>query len=474
MAKLRDFQPDAVPRRVSVLFTVRESDENDRSLFAGMAEQTLIPYRQDPWIAALLVVGLAPLDADESFWLRVEMPEGVRMVEVAVTRLRLHGTTVLRFQTGPYVHLWAMSSAAKENVDGDNSFTELWVAQVRELMPQVIATASITRLVRSVAEGGLVTNVVSKYVDQLWFGGYHLIELTGPSAQWGLQAFSQMASGAAAERDAIVARTVTGRMGRARGGLWPYGKSHVPFGYAFDERARCLLPDPSLRERVRAMLEILGNQDSAPSVLIDRLAELQIPNRRQSNPGLLAYSTAARTNPRSVIDSLLGWASLWVTGQVLYAFACPYRGVKELNGAPVVTSPDRPQDHGEMQVLLTPGVPEGGWAEPDVLHAFAQAALARKAALSGRARAGLNRPLHQSIAERALDVELLLVARNYGRKTRGDGGVVRKRGTVGVAPFSGFSWSDERGLYEIKVAKSTYKLERRAWLELPIDGGVSR
>ncbi|NTW42446.1 MAG: hypothetical protein HGA44_21660, partial [Cellulomonadaceae bacterium] len=353
LAKLRDYQPDPIPGRISVLFTVRESDENNRGMFAGMAEQTLIPYRQDPWIDALLKVGLQPLDAEESFWLRVELPEGIRMVEVAVTRLRLHGTTVVRFQTGPYMHLWAMSSAAKENSDGENSFTELWVEQVRELAPVVVAAASISRLVRSVAEGGLVTNVVSKFVDQLWLGGFHLIELAGPSAQWGQQAFTQMASGAAAERDAIVTRTVTGRVGRARGGLWPYGKGNVPFGYAFEERARCLVPVVGLRERVREMLFVLGDQDSAPSVIIDRLAPLEIPNRRLGNPGMLAYSLAARVNPRSVVDSLLGWASLWVTGQLLYTFACPYRGIKELNGAPVVTHPDKPHDRGEMQVLLT-------------------------------------------------------------------------------------------------------------------------
>lgn len=468
-AKLREGQPDPVPGRVPVMFTVRESDEGNRSAFANMVDQTYVPWRRDPWIAALMAVELAPMEAAEAFAVSVDLEGEVRRSDVAVERLERSGATVVRFRTGPYAHVWSMSSAAKENADGDNDFTRVFVDCVREWKPQVMVIAAVSRLVRSVAEGGLVTNAVVKLVDQVWVGGYQFLELVGANSEFGVATFSQQAAAAASERTAIVNRTVAGRVGRARGGRWPYGRVTVPFGYDLDPRTRALYPssDPKVRGRVRAMLLVLG-AGATPALTIERLAPLRIPNRHLGREGLLLEQEQAKRNPRALIDGLLSWAPLWVLGEHLYRFACPVRGVQEWNGVPVVSDPNDPRDRGEMQLLLVPGVPEGGWAEPAVLDRFAQIAVESSGALG----ADVGRPLHSSIVEQSGDPELLRQVGRAGRKGSRMRSGPRARGTELVAPFSGFSWEDGGGLHELKVANSWYRIERRGWV--PAGEGVGR
>lgn len=470
LAKLRDWQPDAVEGRLPVLFNVRESDEKNRSLFANMVDQSYVPYRDDPWIAALLAVGLAPLDAEDTFAVQVASREGVQRVEVSVTRIRRGSSTIVYFRTGPYGHAWAMSSAAKENAEGDNDFTQMLIERVKSLRPQVLVVQAISRLARSVGEGSLVVSAVVKSVDQVWVGGYNLMEMTGPNASYGKQALSRQVEFAANERDSIVSRTLAGRVGRARAGAWPFGKSAVPFGYELEPRSRRLVAVAGVRERVREMLLALG-EDSAPSVIIDQLAALQVPARRPRSSQLLAYQTQARDNPRAVVDGLLSWAPVWVNGEYLYRWACPYPGLVEFNGAPVVSIPDD-RDNGEIQVLLHVEVPEGGWAEDAVLRRVAEMAKLRSAAQVASDSLVAERPLHASIEAQSVDPDLLRAVQGAHRKgeRRAQAGP-RKRGTPKVAPFSGFSWWDEGAHYELKVAKNGYEVVRRARTHEPEASG---
>src|SRR6478735_9326553 len=201
--------------RPLALINTRESDEHNRLLFDGMREQTYAMLSDIPAVAAVQKLGLAPLDPGrESIVVRAEGPFGVVEREVVIHRLQVGSTRAILFGFMGYYHLWSPWQAAR------------------------LQTAMFDN----------VDKVSTGVAD------FHL---TGPNAQTGLVLFSTLAMAAAMERDWIVQRTLTGRVWRASQGRWPFGKVAVPFGYKWDAKKRCPVPDRKCRKSVRAMMMIL-------------------------------------------------------------------------------------------------------------------------------------------------------------------------------------------------------------------------
>ena len=457
---LRGDQPTPVKDRPAAMFEVRESDHQDQLLFAAMLEQTYQPFRANPWVAAVLDARMAPMRATGSHTFSVRFDDGeTYKIEVLIERIRRGRTLVVRFQLGPIVHLWSMSSAASTNADGDNDFTSILVENVRSLRPQVLIAANISRLVRSDQEGGLLLKVLPDHVDEIW-AGPQVMKLVGEGSEYGRMMFSVLGAVASMERNWIVMRLMTGRIAAWRRGEWLYGRTTVPFGYRIDERR--LVPVPELREQVRSMLLILGD-DAPPSLTIRRLADQEVPMLRGSSKRLLAQSARARNNPRALVDSFLAWSPLWVAGEYVWRFTSPMKDVQQFVGIPVMHADDARSDRGEVQLLMTPGVPEGGWAEQEVLDRVALVASKRFAQRLDSKEREPDRPLGEHVRSQSSRPDLhdaMLSINNENRRppVRNP----RRRGTRTVAAFSGYSWVDDTGHYELKVAPhERYQIVRR-------------
>lgn len=442
-------QSPTTPGRTAAAFEVRESDQYDRLLFDGMRQQTYEPYRDNPWVRAVLDEGMAPMTAKGShpFTVRFHSGEVVKL-DVLIERIHRGRTTVIRFQVGPYVHLWSMASAASSNAEGDNDFTGVFIEDIKVTRPQILVAANISRLVRSDQEGGLLLKVLPDHVDEIW-AGQAALKLVGEGSEYGRMMFSVLGAVAAMERNWIVTRMMTGRVAAWRRGEWLFGKTTVPFGYRLDGKR--LVPDPELRDRVRDMLLVLGD-DVAPSLTVRRLADLDVPTFRPRSKTSLATSVRARNNPRAVVDSYLAWVPLWVAGEYVWRFTSPMRGVQEFAGAPVVHGDAQRLGRGEVQLLMTPGVPDGGWASQDILDRVALVARDRFAEqVDGKEREA-ELPLAEMVRSQSSAPDLhdaMLGVNNTSRRPPVHS--PRKRGTKTTAPFSGFSWTDQSGAYEIKV-----------------------
>ena len=453
-------QPPTSPGRTIAMFEVRESDQHDHLLFDGMRQQTYEPYRDNPWVRAVLAAGLAPLRASGTHAFTVRFDDGTSIrLEVLIEQITRGRTSVTRFQVGPYVHLWSMASAASMNTDGDNDFTSVLIDEVRSTRPQLVIAANISRLVRSDQEGGLLLKVLPDHVDEVWAGPV-VLKLVGEGSEYGRMLFSVLGAVAAMERNWIVTRMMAGRIAAWRRGEWLFGETTTPFGYRLEDRR--LVPVPELRDQVRQMLLLLGD-DVAPSLTVRRLADLDVPTFRRSSSKVIGDSTRARNNPRALVDSFLAWVPLWVAGEYIWRFTSPMKGVREFAGAPVVYADGHSAGSGEVQLLMTPGVPPGGWAEQDVLDRVALAARTRFGSqLATRSREP-EMPLAQAVRCRSTDPDLheaVLGVNNEGRRppVRNP----RRRGTRTAALFSGYGWGDGVGTYELKVhPHGRYAIVRR-------------
>ncbi|WP_182111677.1 recombinase family protein [Actinotalea sp. JY-7876] len=453
--------PVPVNGRIRALFEVRESDESNELLFDAMREQTYQPYQSNPWVAAVLDAGMAPMHAKGSYTFRVRFPSGeVLELVVLIQRLVRGRTTVIRFQVGPFLHLWSMASAAKANAAGDNDFTQVLLDEVRQARPQTLVAANVSRLVRSDQEGGLLLKVLPDHVDQICAGPLTM-KLVGENSEYGRMQFAVLGAMASMERNWIVTRLMTGRIAAGRRGEWLFGKTTVPFGYRLDGKR--LVPVPELAGRVRQLLLVLGD-DVSPALTVRRLAEDAVPMKRPRDDRTVGESARARNNPRALVDSFLAWVPLWVTGEYVWRFSSPLKGIETFAGAPVVYDDANPLARGEVQVLMTPGVPEGGWAEQALLERVAEVARRRFADQVHAQERSPDRPLADAVRAGSMAGDLheaVLGPNNEHRRPAVHN--PRRRGTKTLAAFSGYGWQEGNNAYELLVAPhGRYKIVERA------------
>lgn len=466
---LRTEQPPPVEGRIAAMFEVRESDYNNELLFEAMIEQTYAPYRHNPWVAAVLEPKLDVMHAENSFTFRVRLNDDTVVDhEVLIERFRRPRATLVRFQLGPFVHVWSMSSAATSNPRGDNDFTLLLIQEVERVKPQVLIAANISRLVRSDQEGGLLLNKLPRSVDQVWAGS-QILKLVGDGSEYGRMQFSILGSMASMEHTWLVTRMMAGKVAAWQRGQWLYGRNSVPFGYTLTPDRR-LVPDVELRDKVREMLLILG-ADEAPLLTIHRLTELGV--RLKSNNKPRRSTRASAGNPRRAVDRLLSLAPLYIAGERLWRTTFALKGTKELMGVPLVFAPGDTSGRGELQLLLTPGVPEGGWAEPAVLDQLALVALQRRAERERVTPHHKPLPVAVHVREASASAELHEVRTLASERTQPSS--PRRRGTHTVAAFSGYAWHNDLGSFEIKrAAHNEYGITRDALpaprLACPADG----
>ncbi|KRF45096.1 hypothetical protein ASH01_14330 [Terrabacter sp. Soil811] len=496
--------------RVLRLFVNRESDEQDRLMFEGMTAQTYQPYADDPRVAPVLALGLEPLDSRGS--ITMTGTDG-KTETVLVERITRGRTVAVLFSYRGYWHLWSMASAATETEAGLNEFTQILIEVIERLHPIELVAANVSRLVRSDHQANLLQAAMYRRVDVV-VAGHVRFEFSGPNSHVGRLLFAVLAMMAAMERDWIVQRVTAGTIARWRRGLWPRGKQFVPFGYALTDDG-VLLPRPELRANVRQMMLVLSS-DGAPSEKQQQLARLGVMTQRGKR-GARQSTVDALSDPVALERRLNACAAIWIQGEYLYRHRNPFRELSDMAGVPiqrydagtvadmrremgqtaladalnpagpavqmlraeldadVLTHPDghgssrnEPagiHDSGELQMLCRVPVPEGGWAEPEVLDRYAAYVqrLARDAIRDRPTRRP--RPLSKDVEADSVNPSLhmhmlpsTVMRTGAWTKTTGRGPAQAR---AHIAPLTGRRWSDDQYDYEINIAANNKYAVRR-------------
>jgi hypothetical protein len=155
---------------------------------------------------------------------------------------------------------------------------------------------------------------------------------------------------------------------------------------------------------------------------------------------------------------------VWCAGEYLLRVECGFDGLNEIAGVPIVRRPG--ETSGEIQLLCTVDVPEGGWAEPEILSAFARTAMD----LSVRSvRAGVQapRPLNDKVV--AQSSAPVLLARILSSSRMADLSPTQtwirdaSRQRELNLPFSGRRWISEDHLYETQISSNELELNIFRW-----------
>ncbi|GAB3868928.1 hypothetical protein GCM10028801_45560 [Nocardioides maradonensis] len=451
------------PARAQNLFIVRESDEWDMELFNTMRQQTYFPHRDIPEIDAVLRAGLAPFHGD-SFTVEFRAPGAKpRQETVIVEHLTRGACKAILFHYRGQWHLWSQASAVKANKGEINGFTGILIDTVLRLRPVNVYAAYFSRLIRSHEQGMRLQAELIGNVDTVWAGEL-AFAFTGINRDIGQMMFSMFAWIASMERDWIVRRLLAGRIAKWRRHEWPFGHGTIPFGYMLDSATRQLVPDPGQREAVREMLLILCNEQLPTSEAMRQLSRAGVTSMRKHRRLGVRTPAAAIQASDSFINGLYAWAPLWVHGEYLWRMTNVFPDHDEISGVPIVRAPGDATDVGELQMLYRVPVPEGGWAEPEILTAFGEAAVARTRALLGKGSTA-ERPLSEAVSEESKAPRLLAQLLSADNARNLDAAAARRRERArskrSIAPLAGRSWLDDDWHYELQVSsRSAYRLVR--------------
>lgn len=272
-------------------------------------------------------------------------------------------------------YFYFMGSAAKANTErGENLFTLRLTELIETLRPHQLHVASFTRLVRSLVLHAPLLDVCKRYRVTICHPEGTIEPWTpGGEAMWAfLSLFAAM------ERNEIVARNLVGIVSAASRGGAPFSASSLPLGYRMEGKQ--VVPDPAMKPVVEQMLVLLADRTLPHAEAAKRIGALGLSRpaitRLHGEDATLADATDAKTT----IRSLLKWSELYETGVWELRRSNPLPGLDQIGDIDVER--DGPGDHGTLKIPFTWGLPDGGWAPPEVFAAL------RDRIASDRERAG--------------------------------------------------------------------------------------
>jgi hypothetical protein len=376
--------------RVEHLIVARGSDYSDLPLLEGMIYQTVeridVPGRD-----RILKLGIDPVRNPTDF--------GAEVIDKG-------GSTAVLFSVEGTLCLYSRGSAAKDETDeGDNGFRDILTAIINDYKPVNIYVATFSRLVRSLRHSSGIQAAIESAQSTLHYGYGESLNFNNQSApfQWGmLVAFATM------ERVEQVNRLMLDRVGKHRQHKWLSGPQNVPMGYIVDRdnhitidtrpgvavavhKVIRLMCDPSISYREIALaagaigVNAPGKRrgevwtynpdwewDGTPYVpAAQRSPEDAIavmPRAPGSNKGSIKTLSDYAT-PESIGKRLVETLPTWTSGVIHSAYANPLPNITHYAEYPVRLDPDGIH---RVHFNYEPGVPDGGWADPDTL-ALAQA-----------------------------------------------------------------------------------------------------
>ena len=336
--------------RIKHLVVVRESPQYGYLLLAGMIGQTigrllhLLPGADE-----VLAAGIGPVRGSGPF----------RTFEY-----RKHGTTAVMFEHKGVLYLYSLGSAAKANInDQENAFVELLIDVLEHYRPHNVYVATFSRLVRSTEFAGRLQRAMNSCVDVIHSGDQQI----RPKTTDGKIMWSMLALMADMERDLIVQRLFAGMCNVYERGHWVLNDEAVPPGYVLDPVTRTVSPDESLVEPVRLLLTMMADPTMTARRVIDAAGEagLTSPTVKRLHGVDATFADIVRAD--SKLASLVDWIETYATGKVVITHPNAFPGATSFGSLTVEgansTSP------GVVRFEYDWGLPEGGWAPPEVLEA---------------------------------------------------------------------------------------------------------
>ena len=345
--------------RVADLVLVRENDQDDRLMMLLMLERTMLGCRDVTGTARALEAGLGPFDDPRAFGAELRRTKKHRMV-----LFELDGT----------LFLYAMGSAAALEAGSlDNDYVDFLIEIINLYRPRRIHLEGVTRLLRGSTMAGQLSAALSRSGSVLQAGGGLAIDVTSPSGMMQYQVLVMVSS---FERDHIVMRTTAGAVALAARGGCPFAPQDLPPGYVIN--GGVVRPDPAQVPFVRQLLQVLGQHLTAREKAT-ALSALGLTMRH-----LAAGRDVAHTrDPKSLIRTLERWLPLYQTGIYVQRRDNPFPGVERIGTAAVVREHDG--DAGHIELRFAWGLPDGGWADPEVLAAALDQVHQRKQKCGGQA-----------------------------------------------------------------------------------------
>jgi hypothetical protein len=328
--------------RIDNLLVVRESDEGAKLLMEVMIQRTCLLRPDIPGCREMAAAGLDPL----------LHPDRYGASEVRKGRNR----SVLFTRDGTMFFFWMGSAASINTPEGENLFSNYLVEVIRRFRPRSLYVAAFTRLVRS----GALSKDLGRVCQELRVTIHYPGGTIEPWTPMGEALWAFQTTFASMERNEIVNRNLLGMIASGMRGGCPFGPKGLPPGYLLDkDRVR---PVESMRTEVGRMLLILADPTLSYTEAAARLGECGI--RRP----LLAFGSdlnaADARDPATVIRSLLKWTDLYETGTWTMQRKNPLPGL-DLVG-PIVVQRDEDGDPGTLSIPFQWGLPDGGWAPPEV------------------------------------------------------------------------------------------------------------
>ena len=335
----------AAPYGVDDIVVARESDAADKLLMTNMVHQTLTAHMEKlPALKALIDVGLEPMEDPAKWNARVAVGQKSTTVTFA------HEGTICVYHMG--------SAAVVNDETGDNEFAKLIVQLINDYRPRRLRLAGFNRLVRSKAVANKIESALKANRVEVIAAGFE-IRVWEPAGQlmWDL-----LAMFAAMKRDEILRRTVFGKASGARQNKNPFGDKRVPFGYVAD--GETLRPDPALRQLVCEVLSILADPSLSNRQMTNKVGALGITTDMIRNIHGEEATVSDLRHPRDFRASMEKYLDLYETGTYTMRYTVALDDVREIAGLPVLgKGSDR-----HIALDYTWGLPEGGWAPPEVFE----------------------------------------------------------------------------------------------------------
>lgn len=322
----------------------RESDARNRLLMLSMIQRSCGVRPNIPGCRDIHAAGLEPLLTPKAW------------NATAISDRQNRG--VVFIHEGTLFFYW-MGSAATTDEDSENLFTNELIKLVDRFRPRNLYIAAFTRLVRSaVVNGGLLGSLQGTRTTVIYPDG----EIR-PWTKEGESAWQMHAMFASMERSEIVLRNLIGTVINAERGGSPFGSIGLPIGYRMNVKR--VVADPTMKELVERVLLTVADPGITDRQAAERIGSLGVINRVVKAGGWDLDSHVGRArDPRSVIQSILKWLPLYETGVWNLTRRNPIKGAEQI--ASVAVQRTNPGDDGFLIIPHRWGVPDGGWADPEV------------------------------------------------------------------------------------------------------------
>lgn len=345
-------------------FVSRESPEYGYLLLDKMIEQILDPYRHIPAVEVALSYGSRPM------WRDTE-GEKVREELRAQSLYSSEGTRKLfgvRFEIDGHWFQYGLTSGARPGLNGDNDWVESLRDGAKMLRPERLVTGPLSRLAR-------LEKLFMELADDLHSSRTLVVPTEAPAGidlatEVGKMQWQALAKAAEADYRATVMRLLTGVIFELKNDRYPRAEKQLLLGYhkpGHDKDKHIVRPsdDPVVRAQVAKLIELAASPLFTETQIATELAKLGLTSRWPGANGNDPRAVDQVADPVKLVQGLFAGLPTYLDGKYLYRHELPLPNLDTIHGLPVRRF--HPGDYGYIEKELNFGLPDGGWADPDLI-----------------------------------------------------------------------------------------------------------